>query len=317
MIKKANLPAKILSSIKSLRIILIYVCVSVVWIFLANHLLGNYLRLHELGIWLNILKDWLYIIITSLFLYFLISGSLYLINKAKEEAERANRLKTEFLAQMSHEIRSPLNISLSFMSKIKWELGDKLSPEMLNDFNIIEKADQRLVTTIDSILEMSQLQLGTYNASFKTLNLVSDVLKKIEKRYSTEAGKKGLHCTFRYEVDHADILCDSLSISKIFSSLLENSINFTTKGDIELAVKRNLAGNKRVSVRDTGIGIWDEFLSRIFEPFSQEDQGFLRRYEGNGLSLALVKKYCELIGASIDIKSEKGNGAEFIITFSK
>ncbi len=317
MSRQTYISSKILSSVKSLRIILIYVCVSALWIFFANNILGKFLSLSEFGTWLQILKEWIYVIITSLFLYFLINRSLFLINRAKDEAEAANRLKTEFLAQMSHEIRTPLNVSLSFMGKIKWELGEKLTPELLSDFSVIEKADQRLVKTIDSILEMSQLQLGTYSSSFKYLDLVKDVLNKIEGEYTSSAEKKKLLLHFDYKIDNAIVYCDSNSISKIFTSLLDNAINYTNSGEIKLSVERNGKGNVLVSVEDTGIGIAENFLPRLFEPFSQEEQGFLRSYEGNGLGLALTKKYCDLIGAKVEVESEKGKGSKFLVTFKK
>jgi signal transduction histidine kinase len=191
-----------------------------------------------------------------------------------------------------------------------------LTPELLNDFSIIEQADQRLVKTIDSILEMSQIQLGTYKASIKKIDLVVDVLKKLEGHYLQAAEKKGLACSFIYASDHAVISCDSLSISKIFSCLLDNSINFTQDGEISLHLECKSEGGIHVSVTDTGIGISKEFLSQLFEPFRQEEQGFQRKYEGNGLSLALAKKYCELNNATIGVESEKGIGTKITITFA-
>ncbi|PKL83293.1 MAG: hypothetical protein CVV24_05820 [Ignavibacteriae bacterium HGW-Ignavibacteriae-3] len=315
MEKQTEFSSKIYSSIKSLRIILLYVCISAIWIFVANNYFGKILSLSNLGTWLQILKEWIFVILTSVFLYFLINRSILLINQAKDQAEKANLLKTEFLAQISHEIRSPLNIALSFMTKIKWELGDKITAELSNDFRVVEQANKRLIKTIDSILEMSQIQLGTLRTLPGSMDLVDDVLKKLEKEYSAAAEKKGIKMIFTYKVDHAVIDCDVLSTPKIIMNILDNAIIFTNEGSIELIIEKGYGSTYKLSVIDTGIGIAKEFIPNLFEPFSQEEQGSLRQYEGNGLGLALAKKYCDIINAKITVNSEKGKGTKFTVTF--
>jgi len=315
MVKELDISSKIFSSIKSLRIILSYVCLSAIWIFISNNYLGKLLLLSQLGTWTEILTEWIYVILTSAFLYFVINRSLFLINKAKDEAEKANMLKTEFLAQISHEIRTPLNISLSFISKIKWELEDNLTPELLNDFIVIEKSDKRLIRTIDLILEMSEMQLGTYKPVFNDIDLINDVLENIHTDFLVQCKKKGLELNLIYRVENAKLNCDYQSVSKIFVNILDNAIKYTVLGKIDIILERNNKNELTVSIIDTGIGISNGFIPKLFEPFSQEEQGYSRSYEGNGLGLALVKKYCELNNASINVESEKKKGSKFTVTF--
>lgn len=315
MANDLHISSRLFSSIKSLRIILSYVCLSAIWIFISNNYLGKLLLLSQLGTWTEILKEWIYVIFTSFFLYFVINRSLFLINKSKDEAEHANMLKTEFLAQISHEIRTPLNVSLSFISKIKWELEDKLTPELLNDFIVIEKSDRRLIRTIDLILEMSEMQLGTYKPTFNEVDLINDVLENIQTDFLMQCKKKGLDLNFIYKVDEAKINCDFQSVSKIFVNIMDNAVKYTELGKIDIILERNSKNELTVTIADTGIGISNGFIPKLFSPFSQEEQGYLRSYEGNGLGLALVKKYCELNNASITVESEKKKGTQFTVTF--
>jgi signal transduction histidine kinase len=315
MLKEIELSSKIFSSTKTLRIILTYVILSAVWIFISSGYVGKLMELKALQFWWQLCKDWSWIIISSGFLYIVINRSIFLIDKAKAEAENANRLKTEFLAQMTHEIRTPLYISQNFMTKIKWELEDKMTPELAADFEIIENSDRRLLRTIELILRMSEMQLGTYKPMFANADLKKDIIERIEHDFALPAKNKGLELNFYYKTDEARINCDIFSISEVLKNLLDNGIKFTEKGRVELTLEKNFKDEFCISVVDTGKGMSKEFLSELFEPFHQEDRGIDRRYEGNGLGLALAKKYCELNNASIDVESEPGKGSKFTVTF--
>jgi len=235
---------------------------------------------------------------------------------AKDKAENANKLKTEFLAQMSHEIRSPMNVVLSFSSLIKDELAEVLTPELVDCFKAIDNSGRRLIRTVDLILNMSEAQMGTYEPTWSNVDLIADVIENIQLEYISLAKRKGLEFNYKTEVEEAVVLGDHNSLNQIFVNLVDNAIKYTNEGKVEIIVDRDNDDNLRVTVADTGIGISEEFKKNLFEPFMQEERGYSRRFEGNGLGLALVKKYCDMNKAEIRIESEKGKGSSFIVTFN-
>lgn len=235
---------------------------------------------------------------------------------AKEKAEQADKLKTYFLAQISHEIRTPLNVIVSFNNLIKEEIKDKISIELAESFNSIDLATKRIIRTIDMILNMSALQSGTYEATFKLINIKEDVLQPLENEFKVMAQEKKLNLSFIYNTDDLFISADDYSIKQLFSNLIDNAIKYTNKGYVEVCVGKNEYNKLFVAVKDTGIGISEEFLPKLFQPFTQEDMGYTRKFEGSGLGLALVKKYCEINNADISVESTKGAGTTFTVIFN-
>lgn len=236
--------------------------------------------------------------------------------KAKEEVEKSDKLKSEFLAQMSHEIRSPLNVTISFANLIKDELGNLLTPELSEYIEGIEMAGNRLIRTVDLILNASQMQVGTYEAILENINLFDDILMKIKAEYLTQTEKKHLNFIFSCKTSNPYVYGDEYSINQIFVNLIDNAVKYTNKGKIEVTIDRDDRDKIRVTIEDTGIGISKEFMHKLFDPFMQEERGYSRIYEGNGLGLSLVKKYCDLNNASINVESEKNIGSKFIVIFS-
>jgi len=234
------------------------------------------------------------------------------IEKAKDQAVRANQLKSEFLAQISHEIRSPLNAVLNFSQLLKEEYSDKINEETKISFDGIESASKRVIRTIDLILNMSELQLGTYEVTRRKLDL-HNLLENIRKEYSNLARIKGLELNYVTDIDSAVINSDEYAVNQIFANLVDNAIKYTKKGYIEISLVKKSKSKYEVKVKDTGVGISKEFLPEIFEAFSQEERGYSRKYEGSGLGLSLVKNYCDLIDAQITIESERGIGTTFTV----
>lgn len=237
--------------------------------------------------------------------------------RAKDEAEKASRLKSEFLAQMSHEIRSPINVVVGFTQLLRDDLREQMTDEMLNSFKGIDTAGRRIIRTVELILNMSELQTGMYESAPKEFDLAKDVLEDIFDEYEIAARKKGLGFQLLKNTNNTIVSADLFSTSQIFVNLIDNAIKYTLEGTIEVIVSRNHKDELIVTVSDTGIGISNEFLPKLFEPFTQEQQGYSRKYEGTGLGMALVKRYCEINGVDIRVETDKTIGTKFTLCFLK
>ncbi len=233
---------------------------------------------------------------------------------AMEEAEKSNNLKSEFLAQMSHEIRTPINAILSFSSLIKEEIKSSATEEINESFSVIEYAGERLIRTIDLILRMSEIQTGNLEVEKTEFDLEAGVMKMLCSEYKRKAAVKGLSLHYRNDAGRVILINDRNLILGIFDNLINNSVKYTDEGSIEIILKY-VDEYPAVTVKDTGIGISQEFLVDLFKPFRQEEQGYTRSYEGNGLGLALVNKYAEIVNAEISVESEKNKGTAITVVF--
>ncbi len=233
---------------------------------------------------------------------------------SKEKAESANKMKSEFLAQVSHEIRTPINTITNFCSFLEETFKDAQNEESIEGFNIINLAGKRIIRTIDLILNMSEIQTGSYEPLFKKLD-INKLLRNLLLEFRSQAEYKGLEINIKNLKEHCFVQADEYSISQVFANLIDNAIKYTQKGNIEIDISNSEKKNVLVSVKDTGIGISDDYLPVLFNPFSQEERGYTRRFEGNGLGLALVKNYCDINKAEISVVSQKGKGTKFTIKF--
>ncbi|MCX7797548.1 MAG: ATP-binding protein [Melioribacter sp.] len=236
--------------------------------------------------------------------------------KAREKAESSERLKSEFLAQMSHEIRSPIHTILNFSELIKEQITPTDNEIIKESFDSIERAGERIVRTIDLILNMSELQAGSYECIYKDID-INDILRKLYPEFSYKAKKKNLELIYNINEKELKVNADEYSVTQIFINLIENAIKYTNTGKVEVSSYLNQQNQIVVKVSDTGIGISEEFIPKLFTLFNQEQRGYTREFEGNGLGLALVKKYCELNNAQISVESKKGIGSTFTVTFIK
>lgn len=238
------------------------------------------------------------------------------LEKSIQLAEKADKLKSEFLAQISHEIRTPINVMLSFSEYIRTELEGEYDKEFFYGFEAIKKAGNRIIRTVDLILNVAELQKGIYDYRPDKLD-VMNILKLICTEEKSFAAGKNIEVNLINNAEETVLFIDEYSVTQIFRNLINNAIKYTNKGSVNIIVEDDDENNLSVSVIDTGIGINKEYLPRLFELFSQEEEGYTRKFDGNGLGLALTKEYCNLNNAEIFVESEKGKGSKFIVKFQR
>jgi len=229
--------------------------------------------------------------------------------------EKALRTKDEFMAAMSHELRTPLNGIMGMADLLQMSAANTLNDKQLNYLSVIEQSGQRLLDTVEKVLEYTHLQGGTFKLDIRTC--VLDEACKVALQKIAPQAKQKLQRTQCF-VDPPDIKIgtDAVQLHKTLLLLLDNASKFTAIGGefgIEVTGKSE-TGTVEIAVWDTGIGIAEEDLPRLFKPFVQLDASLARQYEGTGVGLALAKGLAELLGGNLTIQSTLGKGSRFTIT---
>jgi signal transduction histidine kinase len=238
------------------------------------------------------------------------------LKKALEKAEESEKLKSDFLTQISHEIRTPLNSIIGYSGLLREELKENYKIDMDALTLGMENAGKRLFKTIDKILNMAQIHTGSFEKYFENFNLY-ELLKRLHYENTSFAEEKNIAFNLLNKTGENEIYVygDSYSINQIFTNLIENALKYTHKGNVDIIIEKTEDGLICVKIIDTGIGINSEYLKKVFAPFSQEESGYSRTYDGIGLGLALTKKYADFNNIDIKIESEKAIGTKFIVIF--
>ncbi|WMW21346.1 response regulator [Methanolobus mangrovi] len=232
------------------------------------------------------------------------------IIQAKIVAESANRAKSDFLATMSHELRTPLNSIIGFSDLILEGNAGELTDPQSRYITNISTSGKHLLSLINNVLDLSKIEAGKMELYLEEFP-VEETLIEVKQLMTTLANKKGI--TVNYNVDQpVTMICaDKIKLKQILYNLISNAIKFTPQhGTIDVNVEA-LENIVRFSVKDNGIGISEEGLARLFQPFTQLDSAANRQYEGSGLGLTLVKRFVELHKGRIWVESEPGKSTTF------
>jgi PAS domain S-box-containing protein len=236
------------------------------------------------------------------------------LREALRRAEESDRLKDAFLANISHEIRTPLNVITGFNQLIAErlaELGDHSQHDLLEG---IDRASKRLINTVHQVLDFSKIMTGSFKVKPVPLRIWPVIEREIGE-FRPLAAEKGISLSCTAEDPNATVVFDEYCLAHAVGNLVDNAVKFTEQGEVSTRLRRDADGSLSFEIRDTGVGIDSVYLGDLFQPFSQEDVGYTRRFEGPGIGLALTRKYLELSGARIAVQSEKGKGSVFTIHF--
>ncbi|MCX7354959.1 MAG: PAS domain-containing protein [Alphaproteobacteria bacterium] len=235
---------------------------------------------------------------------------------AADEAQAASRAKSEFLANMSHELRTPLNAILGFSEVILDEVyGPLQPPNYLEYIRLVRDSGHHLLNVINDILDMSKIEAGRYDLEFERADL-SQVIAECVTMVAAAAREKSITVENGMSGPLPLTRIDRRAAKQVFLNLLSNSVKFTgLNGKVSIVRGPTDKGWTEITVKDTGVGIPAEALERIFEPFQQADASLSRRHEGAGLGLSISRKFMELHGGTLTVRSKPGVGTEVTARF--
>ena len=238
---------------------------------------------------------------------------------ALKKAEDASLAKTSFLHNMSHDIRTPMNAVLGYAQFMKDELKGKGMPETLEHLEKLQQSGNLLLSIINNVLDMARIESGRMEID-ESYAQIEDIRQDLFEIFDDEAKKKNIAFNYTMNVEHDHVLMDITKVKEIFVNILSNAIKYTPAGGSVMVNIDELPCDEpeymivRTRISDTGIGMSQEYLTKIFEAFTREQNTTKSKIAGTGLGMSIVKKYVELLGGTIDVESELGTGSAFTVT---
>ena len=238
---------------------------------------------------------------------------------ALKKAEDASLAKTRFLNNMSHDIRTPMNVILGYAQLMEDELKGKGMPEMLDHLEKLKQSGDLLLSIINNVLDMARIESGRMEID-ENYGCIEDVQKSLFAVFDEKAKKKNIALHYMINVEHEHILTDTTKIKEILVNILSNAIKYTPSGGSVMVSMDELPCDEpgymiaRTRVSDTGIGMSKDYLTKIFDAFTREQNTTKSKIAGTGLGMSIVKKYVDLLGGTIDVESELGKGSTITVT---
>ncbi|MBU3181729.1 PAS domain-containing sensor histidine kinase [Clostridium psychrophilum] len=237
-------------------------------------------------------------------------------NKLLDEAREYDKLKNEFFCNISHELRTPINVVLSALQLLNLNEINQSSSEnelkVKKYYKIMKRNSYRLLRLVNNLIDITKIDEGYFKLRLKNENIVA-IIEDITMSVADYAKHKGLRLVFDTDIEDKIVVCDADKIERIILNLLSNAIKFTPIGGNLFVKITNKRSGILVSVKDTGVGIPNDMKLSIFERFVQVDKSLSRDREGSGIGLSLVKSLVEMQGGTIRVESQYGTGSEFII----
>jgi PAS domain S-box-containing protein len=237
------------------------------------------------------------------------------LDKAKEAAEVANRAKSQFLANVSHELRTPLNAIILYTELLQEEVADRHLQQFLPELRKIHAAARHLLALINDVLDLAKIESGKMELHLEAFDvpaLIQEVVATIQPLAEKNANKLQVHCPPGLGSMHAD----PTKVRQALFNLLSNACKFTERGAVRLTVSREPwpgADWILFEVTDTGIGLSPEQMGKLFDSFVQAAPAAKQKFGGTGLGLAITRRFCQLMGGEVDVRSEPGKGSTFTI----
>ena len=238
---------------------------------------------------------------------------------ALQKAETASLAKTRFLNNMSHDIRTPMNVILGYAQLMENELKEKDMPETLEHLEKLQQSGNLLLSIINNVLDMARIESGRMELD-ENYCRIEDVRKSLFAVFDEKARKKNIALHYTMNVEHEHVLTDVTKVKEIFVNILSNAIKYTPSGGSVMMSVDELPCDEpgymivRNRVSDTGIGISQDYMTKIFDAFTREQNTTKSKIAGTGLGMSIVRKYVDLLGGTIDVESELGTGSTFTVT---